>query len=55
VKCPNCNQNEVLVEKLDSQRKRVQCLKCGISEVYDGEGRKLLTELPSPNREPLLE
>ncbi len=47
MKCPSCNADGVLVENLGEGRKRVRCSRCGLNEVKDGEGRKLLNEVPS--------
>jgi|WetSurMetagenome_2_1015567.scaffolds.fasta_scaffold02643_8 hypothetical protein len=43
MKCPKCEHPEVLLEDLGEGQKRVKCPKCGLNEVYDKEGRKLLT------------
>jgi transcription elongation factor Elf1 len=46
--CPSCGKEGLLVETLDADRKRVQCKSCGLNEIRDREGRKLLQEVPSP-------
>jgi ribosomal protein S27AE len=43
MKCPKCGHPEVLVETLKQGDKRMKCSKCGLNEVQDKDGRKLLT------------
>jgi uncharacterized metal-binding protein (TIGR02443 family) len=42
MKCPKCGHPDTLVEALEKGDKRVKCSKCGLNEVRDKEGRKLL-------------
>jgi len=45
MKCPKCGNPGVLVETVGSKGdKRVRCAKCGLDEVRDGQGRKLLLD-----------
>jgi len=41
--CPKCNK-PLIVESLGDGKKRVKCSECGLTEVQDDKGRKLLTE-----------
>lgn len=41
--CPKCNK-PMLVESKGNGTKRVQCAPCGIDEVQNQSGQKLLTE-----------
>jgi predicted nucleic-acid-binding Zn-ribbon protein len=43
MKCPKCQHPEVLVEDLGAGSKKIKCPKCGLNEIRDKEGRKLLT------------
>ena len=44
--CPQCNAPEVLVESSpDGKTEKLKCQKCGLNEVRDKAGRKLLTEV----------
>jgi len=42
--CPKCEEPQVLVESLGDGHKRITCEKCGLKEVHDREGRKLLLD-----------
>lgn len=50
--CKSCNK-PMLCENIDEKRKRYSCAKCGLSEIVDDRGRKLLTDDPVRGR-PLL-
>jgi ribosomal protein S27AE len=54
MKCPSCNAEGVLVESLQEGKKRIKCTKCGLNEVRDREGRKLLLDAPSTRTDTLL-
>ena len=41
--CDKCNM-PMLVEDLGEGHKRYKCQKCGLNEVKDPQGRKLLTD-----------
>lgn len=43
MKCPQCGHPEALVESKPNGDKHVKCPKCGLNNVYDLEGRPLLT------------
>lgn len=53
--CPKCGDPEVVIENLERGGMRVQCKRCGLYEIRDSEGRKLLTEVPSFTSGELLE
>lgn len=42
--CPKCGNPEPLVEDQPNGDQKVSCPKCGLREVYDREGRKLLLD-----------
>lgn len=44
MKCPSCGCPEVLVESKPNGDKHIACPKCGLNEVRDKEGRKLLLD-----------
>jgi ribosomal protein S27E len=44
MKCPDCGNPQVLVESTPAGDKRVKCSKCGLDEVRDSQGRRLLTD-----------
>lgn len=44
MKCPECGHPEVLVESKPNGDKRINCPKCGLNEVLDKDGRKLLLD-----------
>lgn len=44
MECPNCGSPEVLVESKPNGDKHVKCPKCGLDEVRDSQGRKLLLD-----------
>lgn len=44
MKCPNCGEPGALIENQANGDKKVKCPKCGLDEVYDKEGRKLLLD-----------
>lgn len=49
-KCPKCGSSELLVESKPNGDKRLKCSECGLDNVYDREGRLLLTgDGDSPN------
>ena len=44
--CPQCNEPGCLVESSpDGKTEKIKCQKCGLNEVRDKQGRKLLTEV----------
>lgn len=51
--CPKCDAPQVLVEDLGEGHKRIKCSKCGLNEVQDRDGRKLLLDTREPGT-PLL-
>lgn len=51
--CKGCKQ-PMLAESLDEHRKRYRCVKCGLSEIVDDQGRKLLVDDPVRSATPLL-
>lgn len=54
MKCPSCGTEGVLVESLQEGKKRIKCQKCGLNEIRDRDGRKLLLDTPAVQRDPLL-
>lgn len=44
MQCPQCGHPEVLVESKTNGDKRITCPKCGLNEVRDKDGRKLLLD-----------
>lgn len=42
MQCPSCG-DKLIVEDLGDGKKRKKCGKCGLSEIVDSQGRKLLT------------
>lgn len=42
--CPRCGSVEALVESKPNGDKHVKCSKCGLDEVMDEQGRKLLLD-----------
>lgn len=44
MKCPKCGNADMLVEHLYQGDKRIKCTHCGLNEVVDKEGRKLLLD-----------
>ena len=42
--CPKCSSPEALVESKPNGDKHVKCPKCGLDEVRDSKGRKLLLD-----------
>lgn len=44
MKCPKCGDPGVLVESKPNGDKHVKCSKCGLDEVVDDQGRKLLLD-----------
>jgi len=54
MKCPSCGTEGALVESLQEGKKRIVCSKCGLNEIQDREGRKLLLDTPAVPRDPLL-
>ena len=47
MKCENCGHPSLLIESLPEGKKKVSCPKCGLSEVRDEQGRKLLLDAGS--------
>jgi ssDNA-binding Zn-finger/Zn-ribbon topoisomerase 1 len=47
VKCPKCGSPGVLVESKPNGDKHIKCAQCGLNEVRDKEGRKLLLDAGS--------
>jgi transposase-like protein len=43
MQCPKCKA-QVIVEDLGEGHQRLKCSKCGLNEVRDREGRKLLVD-----------
>jgi ribosomal protein S27AE len=44
--CPRCHSSDVQVESLQEGAKRISCKKCGLLEILDRDGRKLLLDSP---------
>ena len=44
MQCPKCGSPEALVESKPNGDQHVKCPKCGLDEVRDKEGRKLLLD-----------
>lgn len=47
MKCPKCGSNKAIMEALQEGKKRIRCQQCGLNEIRDREGRKLLTDTPA--------
>lgn len=45
--CPKCGQPGILVESKPNGDKHIRCPKCGLDEIRDKEGRKLLLDAGS--------
>lgn len=56
MKCPSCGDPNALQESLQEGKKRIKCVKCGLNEIRDRDGRKLLLDTPAPatSSDPLL-
>lgn len=53
MKCPKCDNPQLILEDLGEGHKRARCDKCGFTEVQDREGRKLLVDVRDEGK-PLL-
>lgn len=54
MKCPNCGEQNLLVEGVGDGKTKLTCQSCGYHNVKDKEGRPLLTEVPQTDRRRLL-
>jgi len=52
--CPQCGNQNVLVEGVGDGKTKKSCQKCGWSTIVESDGRRLLTEVPPPDRRKLL-
>jgi hypothetical protein len=53
--CQKCGSGNVLVEGVGEGKTKVTCQACGVAEVKDQQGRKMLTDdRPAPDRRELL-
>jgi ribosomal protein S27AE len=43
-KCPKCGENTLLTEGQGEGKVKVKCTSCGLVEVRDEKGRKMLTD-----------
>lgn len=49
--CDKCGSDKLLVEGLLEGKVKVTCRECGMSEVRDAQGRRMLTDdMPAPDR-----
>lgn len=44
MECPQCGNPQVLVEAQPGGNKHIKCTKCGLDEIRDAQGRKLLLD-----------
>ena len=51
MKCNKCGKDTLLAEDLGGGKKKLHCSSCGLTEIKDAQGRKLLTE-DDPMRAP---
>jgi hypothetical protein len=42
--CQKCGKPTLIVEDLGGGKKKLHCSSCGLNEIKDGQGRKMLTE-----------
>jgi len=47
--CSKCGNKQLLVEDLGEGRQRIKCSQCGLQEIRDAQGRKLLLNEWTPD------
>lgn len=46
--CPKCGNKQLLIEDLGDGHKKIKCTQCGLQEIRDARGRKLLLDTRNP-------